>query len=307
MLLDVAFQLFQQAVVGDVAVLEHDEGLRLDQPVGVLFADDGGLQHRFVRDQGRFHIERRHPLPTDLEHVVGAAAVIVIAIGVAPVFVAGIGPIALEGAAALGALVPVTFAGRRSAHDQFADLIGAQLASKLIHQLDVITRNWFAGGTVADVTRPVADESLQHLGRADAVEHVDADDLAPALADMRRQGLARRDAKPQPVRARARSDFPVREQRRIERGHTIENGRVMLAHDVEDCFRCRTLRPQYGGGADRKRKRHGVAHAVGEEQLGRRVNHVVGANSDDALTHQLGGRHRAAVHVLDAFRIAGRA
>src|SRR6266568_778631 len=40
-LLDVDPQPFEQALVGRIAVAEHDEGLRLDQAVGILLADDG--------------------------------------------------------------------------------------------------------------------------------------------------------------------------------------------------------------------------------------------------------------------------
>ena len=76
-----------------------------DQPVGVFLADDGGFQHRLVRDQRRLDVEWRHPHAAYLEHVVGAPAVAVVALGIAAILVAGVRPLAGEGAAALGALV----------------------------------------------------------------------------------------------------------------------------------------------------------------------------------------------------------
>ena len=47
--------------------------------------------------QGGLHFERRHVLPAYLEHVVAATGVDVVAIGIAEVFVAALGPGATEG------------------------------------------------------------------------------------------------------------------------------------------------------------------------------------------------------------------
>src|SRR5262245_62708063 len=73
-------------------------------------------------DERRFDLERGHPHAVDLEHVIGAPAVIIVAVRVAQVLVAGMGPFADEGAPALRALVPVAFAGGGPAHHEFADL-----------------------------------------------------------------------------------------------------------------------------------------------------------------------------------------
>src|SRR5215831_6576051 len=60
-LLHMRAQRFEQPLVGAVTVFEHDEGFRLDQSVAVLLADNGGLEHRFVRDESRLDLERGHP------------------------------------------------------------------------------------------------------------------------------------------------------------------------------------------------------------------------------------------------------
>src|SRR5262245_63984615 len=112
-------------------------------------------------------------------------------------------PFALEGAASLAALVPVALAGRRSAHDQLADLALAQLAAVLVHDLGVVAGHRLAGRAITHVAGTVAEERLQHLGRADAVENVDADLGAPPLAELGRQRFAGRRAYAQPVRADA--------------------------------------------------------------------------------------------------------
>src|SRR5262249_51539897 len=98
-LLDVALERFHESVIGDKAIFKHDEGLRFHQAVGIFLADDGGLQHCFVRYQRRLDIERRHPHAADLEHVVSAAAVVEVTVFVTAIFVAGMGPFADEGAA----------------------------------------------------------------------------------------------------------------------------------------------------------------------------------------------------------------
>ena len=52
------------------------------------------------------------------------------------------------------------------------------------------------------------------------------------------------------------------------KGMTHWSCRLMAAHQREYRLRRRSLRQQHRRGADRHRKRHGVAEPVGEEQLG---------------------------------------
>jgi len=52
---------------------------------------------------------------------------------------------------------------------------------------------------------------------------------------------------------------------------------------------------------------HGVAEAVGEEQLGRREDHLVLAHAQDAAPEQLAGHDHVAVSVDTALGPAGRA
>src|SRR5205085_4493239 len=128
--------------------------------------------------------DRRYPHAVDLEHVVGAAAVIIVALRIAHVLVAGIGPLADEGAAALRAMVPVAFSGRGPTHHEFADLARGQVAPAFVHDLDLVARHRLAGRSVTYVARPVAQEGLQHLGRAEPVENVDAHHRPPAFAEV---------------------------------------------------------------------------------------------------------------------------
>src|ERR1044071_2120089 len=99
-LLDVDLERFEKPVIGCIAVTQHDEGLGFHQTVRILFADDGGLQHRLVRGERGLDLERRHPHAAHLEHVVSAPAVVIVALRIAHVFVARVGPFTREGAAA---------------------------------------------------------------------------------------------------------------------------------------------------------------------------------------------------------------
>ncbi len=177
----------------------------------------------------------------------------------------------------------------------------------LVDDARLVAGHRLAGRAVTDIAGTVRQERVEHLGRAEAVEHVDACDLAPALADMRGQGLAGGDAEPQAVGARALADVLVREQRGVERRHAVENGRPVHAHDLEHAFGRRPVRPQHGGGADREREGQGVAEPVGKEQLGGGMHDVVLGDAENALAEQLRGRHQVGMDVLDALGVAGRA
>src|SRR5256885_17251270 len=106
---------------------------------------------------------RSHPLAARLDHVVGAAAVHVVSLLVAPVLVAGIRPGALEGTQRLVALVPVGDGAGRPAHDQFADLALRKVAASLLDDALLISRNRLSTRPVAHVVLAQRDEELAHL------------------------------------------------------------------------------------------------------------------------------------------------
>ena len=108
--------------VGPGVRAQHHERLRLQKSFRIGFRHHRGFQHRGMGDQRALDLERRHPDARHLEHVVAAAAKRIAPLGVADVFVAGAGPVALKGLAAFAALIPVAFAGGRRIDQQFADL-----------------------------------------------------------------------------------------------------------------------------------------------------------------------------------------
>ncbi len=174
---------------------EHHESLGLDQRVGVRPADHGGFEHVGMALQHALDLERRDIHAGDLQHVVAPAAVDEIAVVVLDIFVAGARPFAEERRARLLAVVPIHHRAGRSAHLQLAHLaaLGDDVAV-VIDQPEVVAGHRLAGGAVFHVAGAVRQEDMQHLGRAEAVEDVDAVALAPAPADLGRQRFAGGDA-----------------------------------------------------------------------------------------------------------------
>src|SRR3954451_10746217 len=111
---------------------QHDEGLGLQQTFRIGFGHDGSFQHGGMRDQRALDLEGRDPDARDLEHVVGAAAEGIAALGIPDIFVAGAGPRPLERAAALVALVPVALAGGGRIDQELADLAVGDILSRLV-------------------------------------------------------------------------------------------------------------------------------------------------------------------------------
>src|SRR5262245_52687521 len=101
-----------------------------------------------MRDQRALDLEGRDPDAGHLEHVVGAAAERVTAVGVANIFIAGTGPVALKSVPALGALIPVAFAGRWRLDEQLADLAVRNVGAFITDQPDLVAGDGAAGCAV---------------------------------------------------------------------------------------------------------------------------------------------------------------
>jgi len=121
--------------------------------------------------------------------------------------VPGARPSAVEGRPAALAVVPVARCTGRAADQKVADLAAPDGPPLFVDDLQRIAGEWPAGRAVAHLARPVAEKDVQELGRADAVEDVDAAARRPAPADLGRQRLAGRDATPQGELLRVRQIF----------------------------------------------------------------------------------------------------
>src|SRR5207245_11439175 len=83
---------------------------------------------------------------------------------------------------------------RRTIDDEVADFAACDRPALLVDDLERVAGDRLAGRAVAHRAGPVAEKDVQHLGRTDAVEDVDADPRRPAPADFLRQRLAGPDA-----------------------------------------------------------------------------------------------------------------
>src|SRR5258708_11812920 len=115
LVLDVLLERGLQRVASRVALLEDDEGFRLDELVLVFCADYRGFEHCVVRDESGFDFSGRDVDTGNFQHVVRAPAVYVVAVAVEAVLVAALRPAAHEGVAALVVAIPVAGGARRPA------------------------------------------------------------------------------------------------------------------------------------------------------------------------------------------------
>ena len=72
----------------------------------------------------------------------------------------------------------------------------------------------------------------------------------------------------------------------IHRRYAEKHRRLVLLERAKYHLRSRPLRHENGGGANRHRKRHGVAEAVGEEQFRSRKDEIILAHAEAALAGQ---------------------
>ncbi len=203
-------------------------------------------------------------------------------------------------------IVPVAGGARRPADLQLSHLALLCRVAALVHQAQLVARHRFARGAVAQVARPVGEEDVQHLGRPDSVQDLQPGPLLPALRDLRREGFPGRDAQPQPHLLPFR-EVGVREHRRVERRHSIENRRFLFREPLEHGGRRRAFGHQNRSGAGRERKGERVAEAVREKELRRGEDDIALLVPEDRLGVELRREDHAGMNVNRALRHAGRA
>src|SRR2546429_9765599 len=112
----------------------------------------------------------------------------------------------------------------------------------------------------------IRQEPMKHFGRANAVQTLDPEGVLPFLTQMRRQGLAGRDAKAQTRRIQSRHVAMMLEQHAIHDRNTEEDSRSKLFEDIPNDFRRGLFAAQNGRSPIQQRKRETVAEAVREWQ-----------------------------------------
>src|SRR4029077_14497382 len=103
----------------------------------------------------RFDLERRDIDAADLEHVVGPAAVGVVAVAIDDVFLTAARPRAQKRGEASRAIVPEIGRAVRSAYLQLADLAGRGVLAGLVDDAQLVSGHRLAGGAVAHVATAI--------------------------------------------------------------------------------------------------------------------------------------------------------
>ena len=254
-----------------------------------------------------FDLERRDIDAADLEHVVAAAAVHVIAVLVLQVLVARARPFAEKSLARPLAVVPIHDRAGRAAHLQLAHFTFARdHVAVVVHEADVVARHRLAGRAVFHVAGIVGKKDVEHFGRADAVEHVEPITLLPASANVGRQGLTRGHAASQ-VQIRAPGRGWIGEEGGVEGRHRIKGRYRVLAQNRGNPLGRRTVGREYRCRAGRHRKCQRVAEPISEKQLCYRVADVAFVEAEHAAAIEIGGKAQTGVYVHCALGPAGRA
>src|SRR6202171_781881 len=126
-------------------------------------ADDRCFEHGSVSGERRFDFERRDVDAADLEHVVGAAAIGVIAVAIDGVFVPALGPRPEKGGEASRPIVPVVGRAGGAADLQLADLAGSSIVAGLVDDTKRVSGHRLARGAVANFALAVGKKNMQEL------------------------------------------------------------------------------------------------------------------------------------------------
>ena len=283
--------------IPDGAVLEHAEGVGADEAARVAAADHPGLEHRGVLGQTGLHLDRRHPDPAHLQHVVVAALEVEIAVGVLEEHVSGSEPLPLHGAPALLVTVPVAGGDGLALDPQLAGGAGQDRPSLAVHQPRLEAGDHLPAGARARRPGPIGQVVVQRLGGAHHVEQLETESLSPALEHRRRQRLAGGDAQAQRAQIEAPRGLGYLEETRVHGGHREEMCRPLGGHEGEQLLGIEPFGNEEGGGAGEGGKVQRVAETEGEEELGGGEDAIVRPDAEDAAPHPLGGVHEIVLAV----------
>src|SRR5574341_1217303 len=92
----------------------------------------------------------------------------------------------------------------------------------------------------------IRHEHMQHLSRADAVEHFNAETLLPIFAELRRQSFTGGDAQSQTRRVERFNAQMMLKQHAINDGHAEEDRGTVISKDARDQLRCRSEERRVG-------------------------------------------------------------
>src|SRR5947207_10739391 len=140
--------------------------------------------------QSIFNLDGTNPQTLDLHHVIGAADVPVIAIGIAIVLITGAQPMSLDGVFAFVVLVPVGGTDGIALNKEIANLIVGQWPSVFVHNEGFVTGKNLPTRSGTHGPRTVANEHVPRFRGADGVQDLYVKAFPEATVDSSRQRLS---------------------------------------------------------------------------------------------------------------------
>src|SRR5215203_865202 len=278
----------------------HDVGAGEGEAV-LLRADDGAFHDGGMAHQAMLDLGRSDPDPAHLDQVVRAAAVPEVAVGVALEEVTRANAVAVEGLLRLLVLAPVEERGGVPLDPELPILGDVRLVAG--HELTGASRLGAAGA--------IRDVDVVRLGRADPVEHLDAEGIEPTVVELLWQRLAGRRTQAHRRHVECQTLVMSRldslgDHLRHHRRDIHKDRRLVLGDQLEDSLGRGALREDDPGGADPEREQRDKVSRVPEEELGDGEDDVVRPEIEDAARVPLEAEHRAVGGVDRSLRLPRR-
>src|SRR5712692_1802568 len=144
-------------------------------------ANHGGFGDVRVPQQCILHFHRRHPHARDFQHVVGAPAVVIVAVGIAKKFIASHYQIAAQRARRQFGNPPVFRKGACSANPETSNFAGGNGFSIVIHDLHLVTGHGETAASWFAFSGNARNKNVQHFCRANSVEDFDCELALPRI------------------------------------------------------------------------------------------------------------------------------
>ena len=206
-------------------------------------------------------------MSADLEHVITATGIHIVAIRINLIFVAAFDPCALKRRQRFLTLVPVQMRCAGTLNVQIANFSLGDRMSLLVTQFNGITGYGFACCAIAQIIAAVREKYMQHFRRAQTIQNLAADLLTEFFADFLGKCLTGGNAQ-------AQIDFLALGQRiagqhsNVQGGNAVKNGWSVFLQALKYGLRCRSLSHQQSACTDGQGEGQCIAQSVGKKQFG---------------------------------------
>src|SRR5215813_5130781 len=201
--------------------------------ITVIVTNNCGFLYQWMLQQRTLYFHRAYPHTFYFHHVVRAAHIPVVAVGVPIVLVAGAQPVSLKRFLGFFVLAPIASADGVTFDQEVANLT---VRDKLIVFVD--NSGFVAGKDLSARSRPdrartVGNEHVQGFSRTDCIQNLHTKAFFEAMKERRRKRLAGGDGVADAGKIEVRTLLAsVRKQRRIIRWHRKEQCRLVLLDHV---------------------------------------------------------------------------